>query len=334
MVTVDGKTYPTPNGYSAAECVRIGKNIDGDPNESGSSAETGFIVGEQYGLVPDSEDPLAQLTQDYSLPMPSAQELADGASNKSGPWAEVLNSNDATRDSNSLLAVLNAIANEGPQCFAIIVADNFMTILGPDFIIPAPAGAIDGLHLIRCIGYDIPNQVFKIINTWGSGWANAGKANMPFSWVSAQIDMTGDGSGMEYDLLETVTQTTLIPAPTPAPIPPDPSKQIIGQVGNAVLQAFGKSITMDVAPVLLDVGGGGRVMVPVRFDAEARGDTVAWDEATKTFTITPAVDPAVVAELATTQAALETTQATLTQTQSRLGSLEAQLATIVANFPG
>jgi hypothetical protein len=112
-------------------------------------------------------------------------------------------------------------------------------------------------------------------------------------------------------------------------VTPDPSKQIIGQVGNPVLQAFGKSITMDVAPVLLDIGGGGRVMVPVRFDAESRGDQVDWDEATKTFTITPAVDPATAAELETTKATLATTQAKLADVLSLLAKVKTDLG-----FPG
>jgi hypothetical protein len=63
----------------------------------------------------------------------------------------------------------------------------------------------------------------------------------------------------------------------------DPTKQIIFQVGNPIVQAFGKPVTMDTAPT--DVNG--RVMIPARFDAEVRGDTVAWDQATQTVTITP-----------------------------------------------
>ena len=165
------------------------------------------------------------------------------------------------------------------------------------------------------------------------------------TWQSANVDIataigglvTGVAAGTVNVLAINGTvsggvEVTVTAAPTPTP---SPSNQIIGQVGNDVLQAFDKKITMDVAPVLLDVGGGGRVMVPVRFDAEARGDKVDWDEATKTFTITPAVDPTIKAELEAVQAELEAVKAELTaekvahsETQEQLSALEVARAKV------
>ena len=109
------------------------------------------------------------------------------------------------------------------------------------------------------------------------------------------------------------------------------------------MQVFGQAEQMDIAPMDIDVGDGGRVMIPVRFVSQALGCTDAWDGPTKTVTITPAVTPATYSALKAELAAMTVkwgaaesdrvaAQVGREQAESNLAVAEAKLARIKADF--
>lgn len=339
LQAVLGGYYPVKgnvNGFSVAFDYDILKNIDGDPGGAGSDLAHTFQTGTQYGFVPESNDPYSSFTTDVNCPMPSQALLAE-AGHKTVNVTTVMTMTDADRPT-TLLAIMDCVANKKKGVvLGVLVAENFFTpTLQPDgtYVVMLPAGTVEGGHAICVVGYRKTASGVQLlfINSWGKDWPALGKNGLAYlneGWPTYTYDPIGDGT-KAYALWEAWTADDSTPAPQPQPTPPTPppdpaDKQIIVQVGNKVLQAFGKAVTMDVAPMLVDVGTGGRVMVPVRFDAEARGDTVGWDEATKTVTITPAANP----ELAAVQAELADTKGKLTEAEATV----AQVKALLAGFP-
>ena len=54
-------------------------------------------------------------------------------------------------------------------------------------------------------------------------------------------------------------------------------------LGSNIATAFGHTVVNDVAPVARN----NRTMLPIRFVAEALGETVLWDAPTQSITIIP-----------------------------------------------
>ncbi len=211
---------------------------------------------------------------------------------------------------------------------------------------PAPVPTVTGISPTTG-----PAAGGATVTITGSGFTGASQvlfggvtSDSPFTVVSdteiTAITPAGDG---EVDIVvivngaesaeSTADQFTYAAAP-------DTSKQIIFQVGNITMMAFGKQIELDLAPMDIDIGPGGRTVLPARADAEARGDDVQWDEATKTVTITPAVTPAMLQEakdeLAAEKTAHDETKTKLTDTEAALANAKERLAGIeaLADFPG
>ena len=56
---------------------------------------------------------------------------------------------------------------------------------------------------------------------------------------------------------------------------------IIMQIGNKTIQAYGKTITNDASPLIVN----NRTMVPIRVVTETLGGTAVWNEAARTVTL-------------------------------------------------
>lgn len=92
---------------------------------------------------------------------------------------------------------------------------------------------LSGGHEYCIYGYDFVKKVFCIQNSWGPGWANAGRAAMPMSAIPAFKALGGyDAHYVTFD----------VPAPVPEPIPtptptPTPTPQPTGWCGDKIVLA-------------------------------------------------------------------------------------------------
>jgi hypothetical protein len=157
------------------------------------------------------------------------------------------------------------------------------------------------------------------------GATNWESLNQDVCTISAAGLVTGRAAGTATIYAIDTAANNLRGSATVTVTAPDPSKQIILQVGSETIEVFGVAQTMDVAPVLMDIGGGGRVMVPVRFVSQALGCTDEWEEATKTIVITPAVTTA---ELDAVKADLAAEKTAHANTLTKLADSEAKLAKV------
>ena len=52
-------------------------------------------------------------------------------------------------------------------------------------ILPMPAGQCLGGHAVMVVGYDDVKQMFKIMNSWGSGWGDHGYFYVPYAYLES-----------------------------------------------------------------------------------------------------------------------------------------------------
>jgi hypothetical protein len=289
--------FPGAPGVSRSFNYRLVKNpastaYDGEADQAGTDALHIFKSGEDYGFVSEALDPYPDLTADVNCSMPSEAALAAAGNKMTAPPISVFTLTDTDRSQN-LLAAMNLLGNGQAFTISVSVFDNFFTpALQADgtYVVAVPDGSFDGGHEICIIGYrkTAAGVQLKFINSWGTNWPATGLNGL--CYMAEEWPTAIDPVNQCFAIWDGTTADDT--ASSPKPTPPDPSKQMIFQVGNPVMMAFGNPITLDLAPMDIDIGTGGRTVLPARADAEARGDKVDWDEATKTVTITPAITPA------------------------------------------
>jgi hypothetical protein len=149
-----------------------------------------------------------------------------------------------------------------------VVYSNFLNLRGSQ-IWAAPQGAQLGGHAMLVVGYDDARGAFKVINSWGQGWGEAG-----YGWIS-------------YDLFPRVVQEAYIvrdapngtaPNTTPTTSPAERSAFAIGDVrhnvpagqwglamyfGGMLNVPAGAGSSVQVVILVYADAGGGRKGVPV-----------------------------------------------------------------------
>jgi C1A family cysteine protease len=48
---------------------------------------------------------------------------------------------------------------------------------------PAPNEQVLGGHAVLAVGYDNASQRFRVRNSWGTGWGQAGYFTMPYQYL-------------------------------------------------------------------------------------------------------------------------------------------------------
>lgn len=86
--------------------------------------------------------------------------------------------------------VKNLLNTKHPLYIAFNV-DNYFYTAGPGFIWKTFSGTVVGQHCVTICGYDDSRHAWKIINSWGTGWGEAG-----YSWI-------------DYDFLPQVTSVAV-----------------------------------------------------------------------------------------------------------------------------
>jgi C1A family cysteine protease len=102
--------------------------------------------------------------------LPSSQQSMEAASYKINSYSIVL--------INDITAIKTLLSQNHPLLLGISTDQQFDNA-GPGFVWSSYGSAISSLHEVTICGYDDARQAFKIVNSWGTGWGDAG-----YSWIS------------------------------------------------------------------------------------------------------------------------------------------------------
>jgi C1A family cysteine protease len=109
----------------------------------------------------------------------------------------------------SVEAIKNALVTYGPLVTTMDVYADFFSYRGG--IYSYTSGAYQGGHAILIVGYDDTTQCFKVKNSWGTGWGEAGFFRIAYSAVGNPVYFG------EFTIAYNGT------APQPPPPAPDPT---------------------------------------------------------------------------------------------------------------
>lgn len=90
---------------------------------------------------------------------------------------------------NTLDDVLDSINDNKPVVIGACVFTSFMYLDNVHHIVPMPKPheKNEGGHAMLIVGYDIPNKMFLIKNSFGQEWGMNGYAWMPFEYAEQQV---------------------------------------------------------------------------------------------------------------------------------------------------
>lgn len=158
-----GFTSRVPSRRDAYEGARLVQPMAGE----GASLRAALQYAQQTGLCLEPDWPYVP-----EVPgTPDANAAVDRPLNKYGAYAAVDTTTDAMR---------SALAFQGaPLVVAIPVFNGFYAPDANGFV--SNAGALQGYHAVVVIGYDDTKGAFRIRNSWGLAWGDAGHCWYPYS---------------------------------------------------------------------------------------------------------------------------------------------------------
>jgi C1A family cysteine protease len=104
---------------------------------------------------------------------PNASQVANASAYKISSFVTIPN--------NDQVAIKTMLASKHPV-ITTIVADNSFVNAGPGFIWKTNSGSGALAHIIIICGYDDAKHAYKIMNSWGADWGDAG-----FSWIDYDL---------------------------------------------------------------------------------------------------------------------------------------------------
>lgn len=136
---------------------------------SGTRVRDAFKVMRKFGACPDSLWPFAD-----RLPDPDLEEKIklESLRYRIGVYHQ-LKTNEARRVH---------LVTEGPFVVGVPVYSNWADI-GPDGVVPPPAGYPRGGHAVLVVGYDDKLQQFKFQNSWGADWGDDRYGYFPYGYL-------------------------------------------------------------------------------------------------------------------------------------------------------
>jgi C1A family cysteine protease len=187
-------------GYAAHSITRYINNTVHQSNWAGASRSAAYVYNQikmgdcGAGSMPNDAMNLIQNQGECGnsqMPyvagncyvMPSAQQKTWAAGRKSGGWFNV--NSRSTSDIKYYLNQNYAVA----VCFN--VNQSFYDIRNNNYVWSSVYGSTQGGHCVCIVGYDDATQLFKVQNSWGSGWGRGGFfyvtyaniANGAFNWA-------------------------------------------------------------------------------------------------------------------------------------------------------
>lgn len=248
--------YP-PVGLSAAFLYSMCKQIDGMPSEEGTTPRAALQVLKNNGVCNEESMPYHLLSD---LPAPHIPEIPEPALSaaqdfKIRSYARLCGYTDQDR-SQTLPAIRQALQQQGPLLFALMVSENF----APDEqgMLPLPKGLPRGGHAVGIVG-DLPEREALILrNSWGASWGQDGYAYLPYGWLEAR-----NGGG--WQVFEAWTAVDLAVA--------RPARRIEISAGSASMLVDGMEEVMEQGAF---VSENRHLVAPVRSLAAAMGYQVRW----------------------------------------------------------
>jgi C1A family cysteine protease len=144
--------------------------------DSGAQIRDGIKTLAQQGACPETEWPyiVAKFRQ-----KPSAKCYADGAAHEALQYQRLDNTN---------LATLQACLAAGfPFVFGFTVYSSFESakVAASGVVnLPTKHESVLGGHAVLCIGYDVSIGRFRVMNSWGPDWGQAGYFTIPFTYLT------------------------------------------------------------------------------------------------------------------------------------------------------
>lgn len=104
---------------------------------------------------------------------PDASQIANASNYKISSYAKIVDSDQ--------VAIKTMIASNHPV-ITTIIADNSFVNAGPGFIWKTYSGSGSLPHTLIICGYDDAKHAYKVMNSWGTSWGDAG-----FSWIDYDL---------------------------------------------------------------------------------------------------------------------------------------------------
>jgi C1A family cysteine protease len=163
------------NGLEVFSRLFLYYNVRGGiPEDTGSSIRDGFYAVQKYGAPDESIWP-------YDLNIWTTKPPAD-AYLKARPRTNFVYSRIADGDLNGLMF---SIARAYPVEIGMTVYPSMANVTFENPVLPMPKSTENWLggHAVLLVGYDQRRRLFKVRNSWGPAWGEAGYFYMPFDYV-------------------------------------------------------------------------------------------------------------------------------------------------------
>lgn len=247
--------YP-PGGMSAAFLYTLCKQIDGLPDQEGTTPRSALQVLRKVGICKEELMPYSTLSSLPAprVPSPTPEALSAASSFRIQTYAQLCAYNDRDR-SQMVNTMRQALKEQGPFIMALLICSNFKP--DKDGFLPVPEGGVQGGHAVGIVG-DLPDQqAFILRNSWGRSWGLDGYAYLPYEWVASR----GPGGWTVFEAW-TAVDTVLAP----------PAGRIEICPGLKTILVDGVQTSLDETAIMSN----NRLMVPVRDLAAAMGYRVSW----------------------------------------------------------
>ncbi len=169
----DKKEYKEYKDQSVRYVYNHAKEIDGAPDEEGTYIRCAMKILLEKGVCYESCWPY--------MPGVSGEPCAD-ADKQAEPFKI-----DRYSRIDSIQAMKESLVANGPFALGIICFNGIYN--APGGVVPMPAEGEDyiGGHAVCVVGYDDTKQRFKIKNSWGPMWGEAGYGYLSYDYVNAYI---------------------------------------------------------------------------------------------------------------------------------------------------
>jgi len=104
--------------------------------------------------------------------MPTSSQISEASSFKITSYSKIITSD--------ITSMKNMIVNKHPLIISIVTDNSFLTA-GPGFIWRTQTGTSVG-HALAICGFDDAKHAYKVFNSWGTGWGDAG-----YSWIDYDL---------------------------------------------------------------------------------------------------------------------------------------------------
>ena len=159
------------------------RNLEGTTNsDSGAQIRDGIKVLAKLGAPPEPLWPYA-IAKFATKPPAKAYQAA--LSHQALTYQRV---------TQSLSQLKGALALGFPVVFGFTVYESFESpAVAKTGIVPMPGAAerAVGGHAVMAVGYDDSKQVFRVLNSWGSGWGQKGFFTIPYAYLVSS-DLASD----------------------------------------------------------------------------------------------------------------------------------------------